>query len=273
MRRLAGTVALAIVLAGAAFAHGDLHGQIEGATAQIRQRPDDAALYLKRAELYRLHGEPTLSAADYDRSARLDPGLAGVHLGRGKLLLETGQPADAARELDLYLDRHPRHVEALVTRARANAQRGNPSAAASDYASAIRHSPTPEPEHYLEYARVLASNGGEGPEAALAAVDAGMAKLGPLPVLGLYAVDLLVERARFDEALARVEILGAGAARREPWLERRGDILALAGREAQAREAWSAALAAIAALPAHIRGNRATAEREARLRGRLAKAR
>jgi predicted RNA polymerase sigma factor len=48
---------------------------------------------------------------------------------------------------------------------------------------------------------------------------------------------------RFEAALARVDRLGAGAARPETWMLRRGDILRQAGRRGEAAEAYRAALA------------------------------
>ena len=43
------------------------------------------------------------------------------------------------------------------------------------------------------------------------------------------------------------------AERKETWLRRRGDLLRRAGRETEARAAYSAALKAIASLPAWLR--------------------
>ena len=70
--------------------------------------------------------------------------------------------------------------------------------------------------------------------------------------LQLRALDLEVALRRFDDALARVDLLTSASERRELWLKRRGDILVSAGRHAEARAAYVAAQTAIAALPAWL---------------------
>ena len=258
------------VLTVAALAHGDLHEQIASVTAQIQKNPESAELVLKRAELHRVHEDWPGAAADYDRAAQLAPGLAVVHLGRGKMLLSQGRFDEAKAELDKFLAGNSGQVDGLVTRARSEMKRGNPLASAVDFARAIALSPRPEPEYYLERAQALAAAGGEHVTEALRCLDDGMAKLGNLPALGLCAIELEVKRNEFDPALSRLERLSAISPRKEAWLERRGDILRLANRPDQAQQAYRQALAAMAALPARARETKATAELQKRLTGKLA---
>jgi predicted negative regulator of RcsB-dependent stress response len=58
--------------------------------------------------------------------------------------------------------------------------------------------------------------------------------------------------------------------RKESWLARRGDILAGAGREPEARAAYAAALAAIEALPRSARRTAAMVSLEKHVRAALA---
>ena len=258
-------------LAGVAFAHGDLHEQIANVTAQIRKSPDSADLYLKRAELHRLHEEWPAAAADYNRAEQLAPTAVATHLGRGKLLLATGRLDEAKAELGKFIAANPGHVDALVTRARVETKRKEPLAAAGDFARAIALAPRPEPEFYLERAQSLAAAGDDHIAEALRCLDDGTEKLGNLPTLGLYAIELDLRRKNFDAALARVEKLSAGSPRKEGWLERRGDILTAAGRPGEARTAYAAASEALRALPAHRRATKATSELEERLKQKTAR--
>lgn len=258
-------------LARAAFAHGDLHEQIVGVTAQIQKSPDSADLYLKRAELHRLHEEWPAAAADYDRAEKLAPTAPAIHLGRGKLLLATGRLDDAKAQLDKYIAGKPEHIDSLVTRARVEALRKKPLAAAEDFARAIALAPRPEPEFYLERAQALASAGDDHLPDALRCLDDGTAKLGNLPTLGLYAIDLDLRRKNFDAALARLNKLSAGSPRQEAWLERRGDILTAAGRLDEARQSYLGAQEAIQVLPQQRRLTRATIELEERLKQKTAR--
>jgi tetratricopeptide (TPR) repeat protein len=257
-------------LASTALAHGELHEQIEEISAKIQTSPKDGALYLKRAELQRLHQEPAAAALDYDEAERLAPALVEVNLGRGKLFFQTGQLEQARAALDRFLTAVPNHIDALVTRARVEAKRNRPLIAAEDFARVIGLSVKPEPEYYLEYARVLAEAGPDHIPQALEVLDKGTVKLGELATLGLLTIELELARKDFDSALDRLERLASKAKRKETWLERRGDILQQAGRPKDAHAAYGEALAAIQALPVQIRTKKATAELEARLSAKAA---
>ena len=271
-RRVGLVAMLAIAtLTRVAFAHGDLHEQIVKVTTQIQKSPDSADLYLKRAELNRLHEAWPAAAADYDRAEKLAPTAVGIHLGRGKMLLATGHLDDAKAALDKYIAGKPEHIDGLVTRARVEALRKKPLAAADDFARAIALAPRPEPEFYLERAQALAAAGDDHLPGALRCLDDGTAKLGNLPTLGLYAIDLELRRKNFDAALTRLDTLSAGSPRKEAWLERRGDILTAAGRLDEARQSYLGAQEAIRALPQQRRLTRATIELEERLKQKAAR--
>ncbi len=259
-----------VVLTASAFAHGDLHEQIANVTEQVQKSPESAELVLKRAELHRVHADWPAAAADYDRAAQLAPGLLVVHLGRGRMLLSQGRFEEAKAELDQFVAGNPGHVDGFVTRARIEVKRGKPLAGAEDFARAIALSARPEPEVYLERAQALVAAGGEHVAEALRCLDDGTAKLGNLPTLGLYAIELEVKREEFDSALSRLERLSAVSPRKEAWFERRGDILLLANRLDPAQQAYRQALAAMAALPSRARETKATAELQERLIGKLA---
>ncbi len=252
-----------LLMTAGAIAHGDMHEQIVAVTAEIQQEPDNATLYLKRAELHRLHQDWAAAAKDYDRADQLDAKLSAVHLGRGKMLHEAGHDLEAAAELDLFLQQNPNHVEGLITRARALMKCAPPLAAATDFDRAIEISPRAEPETYVEHAEALAA--AEQPAAAVRTLDEGMARLGQLPALGLYAVELEIQQHHFDAALGRIDQLSQNSKRQETWLERRGDILAQAGRAVSARESYQDAEKALGALPPHIRTTKSMTELAARL--------
>ncbi len=88
---------------------------------------------------------------------------------------------------------------------------------------------------------------------------------GPIITLQLYATELELRKKRPDAALARLEQIAARWARKESWLARRGEILEQAGRHADAREAYAAALAAIETLPASRRRTKTMSELGRRL--------
>ena len=256
-----------------ALAHPAIEVQVAALTKQIELDPGNATLYLRRGELHRVHRDWDTAMADYERAHSLDPELDIVHLSRGRMLLEAGWPKAAKVALDRFVSRRPDHVTARVTRARVLAKLGRYRAAAADFTRAIAliQSPhKPIPEYYLERARALAAAGPAHLDQALRGLDEGVERLGPLVTLQLYAIELELKAKRYDAALARLDRIAAGAARKERWLARRGEILAHAGRHAEARAAWVQARTAIAALPPRRRGTRAVAELENRIRMALA---
>ncbi len=248
-----------------AAAHGDIHEQIAALTKRIAQDPKNATLYLKRGELYRVHREWDLALADYRRARVFDPALAAVDLCRGRMLLEADRPEPARLALERFVKRQPAHAEARVTLARILVKLGRRLPAAENFTRAIALSPEPKPEYFLERGQALAAEGSEHLEEALAGLDQGIEKLGPLVTLQLLAIELELRSKRTDAALARLEKIAAQTERQETWLARRGEILEQAGRPREAREAFTAALSALESLPPQRRQSKAMRELETRL--------
>ena len=248
-------------------AHADLLALIDLVTKQIEGDPKNAALYLKRGELYRVHADWKLAESDYDRVAELDPKLVAVDFCRGKLCSESGQKERAKPLLDKYLAGQPDHVDALLTRARLLVKLGERKAAAVDFTRAITNAPDPMPEYFLERAQAQAEEGQV--EAALHGLDEGLNRFGPLVGLQLFAIELELERKDFDHALSRLDTISSRSARKEKWLARQGEILALAGRPDEAKKSFTAALAAIAALPPRLRETPAMVELKKRVANAL----
>jgi tetratricopeptide (TPR) repeat protein len=242
---------LTLVQPSAVRGHGEVHLRILALTQQIEKATNNAAqLYLERGELEREHGLWEAAAADYDRVAELAPDLPGVDLGRARLAADRGQ-LDVARAIyDRALQRHPGDGECLVGRARVLMKLDQRQAAIADYWSGLERLREPQPEYVLELARALAAEGQV--EEALRALDEGIRKLGPILQLQGYALELELGRKNNDAALARLETILARAMRKESWFARRGDILLEAGRPAEARNSYEAALAAVKRLPGRL---------------------
>lgn len=254
---------LALILEGRAVAHEDLHGQIEEVSRTIAKTPT-AELYLKRGELQRVHEDYGAALSDYEAAEKLNPRLDAVWLCQGRALLEAGHPGPARLALDRFLQRMPGHAAGHLFRARAQAKLARGQPAVDDYDRAIALSVEPLPEYFVERAALLADLGEL--EAALGGLEAGMKVIGPIPSLQLPALEIELKLARHEAALRRVDGLIAAAERKEQWQARRAEILAQAGRAAEAREAGRAALASIENLPARMRSAPAMQQLEGRLR-------
>jgi tetratricopeptide (TPR) repeat protein len=195
--------------------------------------------------LYRAHHEAAAALADYASALRIDPSLAVVHLARGRLLVEAGRPGDALPDLNRFLLIEPLHADGLMVRARALAAVGRGDAARDDYDRALQLADNPD--WFIERARVVRATAGAS--AALAGLDQGIARLGPIVTLTLEAIGDELSLGRYDAALARLERFVSASGPHPRWLVERGEILRAAGRLDDARAAFTASLAAMDALP------------------------
>ncbi len=262
--RIALVVALACL---AGHAHEGLHAKLAKATEAIADAPGAASLYLKRADLHRRHRDWPAAYADLRRAEDLDVALEGLDLAWARYFRDNGEPRRAAVHAERELRARPRSEGALVLRAELAVELGDHAGAAAALARAIAAAPQPTPELFVVRARALASLGDV--DAAVGALDDGLAALGPLPALQNEAIELELGRGGYDAALARIDARVAQAARKESLLARRGDVLLAAGRPDAAREAFLAAQAALAELKPRRRTTRAMQELDLRLRAAL----
>lgn len=212
-----------------AQAHDDVHAQIEQLTEIMKKKPDDAMLWHKRGELYRAQHEYAHALSDFAQAEMIDPGLEVVYLSRGRVFFESARYPDAYRALTSFLQMAPGHAEALLLRARTRIHLGQRNAADLDFAGALEHSATPTAELFVERAQNLAQGGKASP--ALAVLEEGISKLGPLATLEEAALAIEQRTKRYDAALRRIDAMLARSAHKEPLLARKAQI---AGRLASA---------------------------------------
>src|SRR5688572_13447256 len=197
-----GLLLVALFAAAPVSAHDGLHEQIMKVTKEIQKNPTPC-LYLKRAELYRLHAEWKRSEADFIKARQLDPSLAVIDLGLGQLWLDSGQLQKARRVLQAFVSREPNAFEGAQTLARVYARLGQPTIAAKHFTHAIELAPHDSVELYLERAAVLARS--RRFEEALKGLDEGIEKLGGIVTLQMAAIDLEVKRSSYEAALQRLD--------------------------------------------------------------------
>ncbi len=243
------------VSAGAAHGHGEVQEALAAVSRQIEASPAKPGLYLLRGRLHAAHADWPAALADCDRAAALDPALAAVELARGEAWSGAGRLDEADAAFTRYLARRPGGTAAYAARARLRVKAGRASEAAADFALAIAGTREPEPALFIEQAQALAGAGRE--DDAVRALDSGIARLGPLVTLVLPAIDLDRAAGRSVAALGRIDLMVAAAPRKERWLLLRGEVLAAAGRMAEAHAALEAARAALASLPEERRGSAA----------------
>lgn len=247
------------------YAHPDIVARMAAANKRIAADPRNGELYLKRAELHRLHQDWEAALADYRRAEQLTPDLEVVFY-RGRMWLDADRLDLAKSALDYFLRIKPNHANALLARARVLARLGNPLAGADDLSKAIARFDKPTPDLYLQRAQLLAAAGSVHLDRALRGLDEGIARFGPVVTLIQLAVDLESKQGRYDAALTYIDALPPHVKALPLWMARRGDVLLAARRREDARDAYVAALAAIENLPVPRRQARAVVALENRLR-------
>ncbi|MEI6083674.1 MAG: tetratricopeptide repeat protein [Verrucomicrobiota bacterium] len=250
-------------------AHPDLERQISSLTERLERDPSNSELYFQRGELYRFHQDWPAALADFDAVLRLNAHLDKARLARAETVFESGQPATAKPLLDEFLTDHPTNAEALLVRARTLVALHEYRSAIADYQASLAQQSQPRPEYYVELAQTLLCADPVNPAAAVAALDAGLQKIGPVPTLQSLAIDYELSRSNYPAALARLDAMLTQTSRKEFGLLRRGEILEKAGRKVEARAAYRQALRAVEELPAARRHVPAIEELTAKLNAKL----
>jgi tetratricopeptide (TPR) repeat protein len=240
-------------------AHPAINEQIERVSGRLAKEPQSASLYFKRGQLHQAHRAWDAAIADYQRAADLDGDLQAARIQLSEVLLEAGRVSEAKQVLDKFLSEAVDHVDGLVLRGRINLRLGDFNSAGADYERAIRLSANAQPDWFLERARALAEVDANL-ERALAGLDEGLMRLGPLVTLQGLAIELELRRKNHDAALARVDRLLAPMPRQPHWLVKRGELLTRLGRPREARASYETALQVIAALPANRRSAKVVLE-------------
>ena len=258
MRKQILFLAILMALPILCHSHDELSEQVQAITVHIQREPNNPELYFQRGELLRADSHWRLAELDYLKVKKLDPKMDSADLGLGLVYLQMKKYKQAKQALDRFLLKQPDHAPALVARGHALSKLGNRTAAIEEYTRGLELHP--DPEIYIERSQLLLEE--NRIQDALASLNQGMERLGPIVTMELYAVELELKLKHFDEALARVDKIADQSERKEMWFAKKGEILLLASRKDEARAMYLSAQQALQTLPAFRRHNRYTQELE-----------
>jgi len=232
--------------------HGAYHEELEHVDEQLMHAPNEAKLWFLRGALNVLHGEWQMALVDLEKADRLAPGKFDTDWQRGMALEVGGQPEAAKGVLDAFLYRFPEHGGALTSRARVLMKLKMAEAALADYRAGLSKTANVEPDQVEEVAKALMAARLDAEAADLLTVQ--IKRLGSIPALEVLALELEVRLGRIDLALTRVDALQKSAPTPEPWMARRAQVLAQAGRANAAHAAWISLRDHLLTLPNMKRG-------------------
>lgn len=254
------TVAAWLALSHPLLAHPGTDVAIRDLSALISTSPESPELRLRRATCYVEHQRWSEAAADIDYATQLSPKHPDLALAWAEYFLARNEPLASVNALTPHLIARPNDPAARILCARARARCGDLQGAQNDFQIARRHLAEPKPELWLEANDLITE-----PAAALADLETGLNRLGPVPALEERALKLELQLGRTEAALERLTRLAAHAERPETFHRRRGDILFQAHRITEARRAYTEALAAIDRLPDWLRHSEPTQQLIAQL--------
>jgi tetratricopeptide (TPR) repeat protein len=260
----------ALLIHGAASAHGSLHWRIESLTDQVEKDPGNIELLLKRGELYRQHQEWQSALDNLSQALQRDPENSKINFFIGRVLYQGGKPSAAIPHLRRFVRSDPDHSNALLYTARSLAALEMPEDASKMYRRAIANAPVKTPDHYLEWSDAHFANNASRLEGAIAILDDGIAQLGPVVSMVQRAIDLEWTAGDLDGAMRYLDMLPSDLASTPRWLTTRAELLRESRRIDGANRAYRQAMDAIDNLPAARRNAPALTELGQYLRLQLA---
>ncbi len=223
-----------------ALGHAGAHAQIEWLDRQIAEAPDNQSLYIQRGVTWSDDGQFERAATDLAHAETLGD-ATDVALAIGILQYRQDNLSAALEYLNRYLKKFPGDTHALEYRARVKRDTGDLAGAVSDFEALFALRPNTDPGYYISAAEMLASDPGQGTDAALALLDQGMEQLGPAPQLQQYAIGLETRRKYYPAALERLRSMQDSLGSSPQWQVDMGVLLAKTGDMKASREHYLAA--------------------------------
>lgn len=242
----------------AAHGHGDVHESIAVISRELEAKPDQPRLLLERASLYSTYDHWTEALADLDRMQALEPGNDLPLALRAGIYRRSGRPAEARVLQEALLKKHPQHLQVRFDYSQTLADLKDTPGALRELDTLIGQAEHPPPDAVALRLKLAEA---ADPAAALTWLDEFLAKH-PLPVFQEEALRLELKLGRPAAAVQRMDAMIAKAPRPEFLLLRKAEVLSATGDRPGAATAVSAARAAIARLPAHVRSSKACLDLE-----------
>ncbi|HYE37533.1 tetratricopeptide repeat protein [Methylocaldum sp.] len=250
MRKQALLFTVLLGYANVSLAHGNVHERIHQLDHEIAHHPKDVTRLIKRGQLLLDEGHADDALDDFVKARKLAPKRIEVlyHLARAQLLLNQQNAAlESAGKFLRQVTNDAARVRGHVLTGDILSASGKPFDAGEAYLRAISVSQELEPDHVLYAANAFHTAGNT--DKAIAVLNDGIARLGPLHALNERALTLEMEQKQYDSALRRVDQMLATRQRVPFLLYEKGKILKAQARTDESRQTFTAALKEIDGLP------------------------
>lgn len=232
---IAGALAWSVASASLVAAHADTPRLLEEVNRELGEHPNDPERLLRRGHLYldeEYHNYPQ-AIADLTVALK-DPALIDASLYRGVAFLRSGDLVKARRDLDAFVRRMPNDGRGYEARADLWLASKDERAAIADLAAAAAINPRLDLYTRAAALQVTARD----TAGAIRTCEDGLARLGRPLELVATLIDIALAGQAYDKALQAIAAQEAQGGRPEPWMLRRGKVLALSGRQDEAGQAY-----------------------------------
>lgn len=244
-------------------AHGPIHELILQTTQEIKEDPDNASLYVKRAEFYRIDDDFDKCVADLLVAKKLAPETPGLDYLFAQIHADNGYPNTGMHYIQKVLDETPDHINALQLRASIYIQMKEEALAIKDFDHSLSIMKQPRPQHFIDIAKATLRADSTDYEGAISWLNKGEERLGFNIVMRSFANELDVKFGNYDRAIKRLDEVIGKFKRHDKWLLEKAQILETAKRLPEARDTYKSTLAAIRSLPKSKRSTKMVMEWEA----------
>jgi tetratricopeptide (TPR) repeat protein len=218
--------------------HGDLGAELIALNRSLARAPQDTALILRRAELYRRLGHPTLAMADASDLLRSQPDHPEALRWLALAAYDAGDRESALAASGHFLKANPSSRSLRRMRARVFREEGAFAQEIQELEAAL--ATTPDVDFFLNLARAH-RRGGQNAEAA-SALQRGLARHGKNPALARLQIELALEDKRWPEAIQWSRRMARGGGFSARWLFLQGLAHQGAGHLPEAQAAFQEAL-------------------------------
>ncbi|HQS57230.1 MAG: hypothetical protein B7Y56_00315 [Gallionellales bacterium 35-53-114] len=244
-----------------AWSHGDLHDQIDKISQHIHSGKPEAALYLKRGQLYLQHGNYPDAIVDLGKSMELDPKLKVAHYHLAQAYLAEGSSDTAEQHIKLFLKSLGPDTYGGLSRGygllgKIHQKKNEHMEAVQAFEKSLKNNTLPAPVDYLQIARSYVKSGQQYQQKAIDILDQGIVRLGPVVTLQEEAIELELLLGNYDAALGRVETLRSQGISDANIFFKQASVMSKAGRFEEAQGCYKKALAEIERLPAYKQQSR-----------------
>ncbi len=240
------------------FAHGDLDKRIKKASKEIKENPNDPALYLKRGELYFQHEEYKKSIDDYKMCVKLDMDSNLLNFRFAQSYEKKNAHKKALRHLDKILKTESEHVKAWRLKGLVLYKEKKFCDAATCYENVLTFAKESFTENYLDASKAWEHCKKKGQaQNATEVIQRGLENLGTLNVFYQRLVYLYQKEKNFTAALDFQNKIITSLKRKEHAFYKRALIHKDAENPTAAKEDLQMSLDLIAALPRRFRKTKA----------------